>query len=133
MFKGTLICLLAALFFAAFVSGPLATGKQVRGYFGIPAHVGPVPEHVRSAVLRTIPVGSNPQQIIDILRSRGVGTDGNSSCVLSDGERRLTCRVGAQRRAWNIVQEHFLIVFSFGSDRRLSDVEVRSLIEGPTA
>ena len=130
MSKVALICLPFGLLFVTCVPGVLSTDRQIQRYFDMPGYVGPVPEHIRFAVLESTQLGSSRAEVDRFLHRRGIGTDGNSTCDLS-GQDYLTCDISTRNHVWNLLREHCAIVFVFDSDRRLKNVQVQSRFEGP--
>jgi hypothetical protein len=126
-----LICSVLTLSLVTSLVGLLSTQKKVRQYLEMPAYVGPVPEHVRSAIIARVPLGSSRQNVQDFLSSRGIGKDGDSSCEEGAVDGVIICSVGAQNHAWQPIREIYTFSFEFDSDQRLRGVEVRSRVAGP--
>jgi hypothetical protein len=130
MFK-FVICLCFGLIFMTCISGVIRRQKEIQKYFGMPAYVGAVPEHIQSAVLKSTNLGSSRQEVDRFLQSRGIGIDGKSSCYTKDIQDRLTCAVGIDNYVWELVQERYAIVFDFDSHQKLMRIEVNTEFEGP--
>jgi len=132
MLKFVLISLSFGLFFLTCVSGIIGRQREIQQYFAMPAYVGPVPEHVELAVLKSIHLGSSRQEVDGFLQRRGIGTDGNSDCELSNDQHRLTCNFGRRHHFWELFQERYTIIFGFGFDQTLRNIDVKSRFEGPS-
>jgi hypothetical protein len=106
-----LICsaLTLSLSLVTCLAGLLSTQKKVRHYLDMPAYVEPVPEHVRSAIIARVPLGSSRQSLESFLSSRGIGKDGNSICEPGTVEVAINCSIGTQNHAWHPICEiyHF--------------------------
>ncbi|MBV9038392.1 MAG: hypothetical protein JO182_28145 [Acidobacteriaceae bacterium] len=127
VFTGAILCLI----FLTCVTGVLSLHREVRKDFEMPAYMGAVPNHVQSAILHQVPLGSTKQEVDRYLQSRGVGQDGNSTCRWREQEGQLNCVIGTHPPAWNLVREICLLSFVFDSDHKLRDVQVRSRLGGP--
>ncbi len=124
------IMILFGLIFFTIIAGLVSSQKKVRQYFEMPAYVGVVPEHVQSAILSKIPLGSSRRKVQDFLSSRGIGQDGISSCEAKSPETRITCRVGFQHHFWQPIRETCTFSFDFDADHKLRNIEVQSQFAG---
>jgi hypothetical protein len=123
------IILLAVLFAICFVTsvGSVAsTDKEVRRYLKIQGYVGIVPEHVQAAVTEYIPLGSSRTQVERALAAQGIGTDKGSACDENRDHAELTCEIGIDHHAWELLRETYTIYFVFDSSSALRKVSVRS-------
>ena len=123
------IPLLAFVFIAGFVTtvgGVVSTNKQIRRYLGMPKYVGVVPDQVRAAVFDYIPAGSSRDRVERALLARHIGAEKDSACAPASGRAELTCRLGIDHHAWELLRETFTVRFSFDSSGTLRNVSVRS-------
>jgi hypothetical protein len=121
-----LFAVLFAICFVASVGSVASTDREVRRYLKIQSYVGIVPEHVQAAVTEYIPVGSSRNQVGRALAAQSIGTDKGSACEESKDHRELTCELGIDHHAWELLRETYIIYFVFDSSSALRKVSVRS-------
>ena len=121
-----LICLAFWLTFLTCISGILSTQKRIRADFQLADYLGAVPQQVQSAILAIEPIGTTRDDVDRFLRSRGIGSDAASACVMEGTQ--LRCVVGSASHFWNFVGENYVILFGFDSKNRLQSVEVKTAL-----
>jgi hypothetical protein len=121
-----IFALLFAVCFITTVGGVVSTDKEIRRYLGMQNYIGIVPEHVEAAVIEYIPIGSSVHQVERALAAKSIGVDNGSVCEASRDRGALTCRLGIDHHAWELLRETYTISFAFDSSGVLRKVSVRS-------
>ncbi len=99
--------------------GVSSTESQIQSYFQLSAYIGAVPDQVRQAILKKLPIGSPEAEIRSFLLHRGIGTDANTFCVEGNHHTSLTCRIGIRPSFWQLVRQNYTLSFqAFENDGR---------------
>jgi len=114
-----IICALLASLTLAVSVGVVSTWEQVRHICELPAYIGTVPQHIQSALLKKLPIGSSRGQVQAYLTRCGLGADGHSICA-SIGKSSLNCKIPARHPFWELIRETYAISFGFDSNPLLS-------------
>jgi len=114
--------IVVGLLFVSTAGSIVATHKQIRQYLGMQDYVGVVPEHVAEVIEQRVPVGTPATEVRRFLDSRSIGTDEHSTCLASEDQRELTCLLGTDHHAWELLRESYAIRFEFDAAGKLQAV-----------
>ena len=108
-----------------------STEARLREVFAISRSVRVDTATARAAILRDLPLGTQRDSVLQLLRSRGVGRIAHTSLHWSKPDSVLVVNVSLDPRHLAIVQAEYGVGFTFDREHRLRVVEVSEALTGP--
>ena len=105
-----------------------ATASRIRAEFGIGVHDAIGTNEIRSAILKSLPVGTTEGDVLAYLHRR---TDGDKCAVISADTNQINCRIDYDPNAVGIVKTSYAIQFFLNERKALKDVQVQEWLTGP--
>ena len=89
------------------------------------------PGEIEAGIRSKLPLGTTEKEILAYLKSRGIGSDGLSEVDGPDATHPFVgVHIKFDVRTWDVVKEHWSIVFHLDADRKLERIDVEEMFTG---